>query len=916
MLLIGLLFSSATNAPANVEIVQTLFEVTFDENAVRHDWPAERNCRVIVRGNALRVEALQGMPQIARQVNFNGGDFRLTMEIRTRTESSVALFWTSRGSFRRDDANSVSVTLNEDGDWHSYQFDFTVPDILESLMFRFSAPDGSWEILSMSLTRRSRPPLSLQHAEPIIHDGQELLRFTVANNLLIPLRYRIGNRQTLEEPLLRGGIVNIGVPIRPEGNLAAVALTLHPEGFPSIVFPIFLYRPEGQTDWLQRSLGNDKMVEIAPDGRMARLWRGDELFGIIAPLVHRDGVIPDFVLADDSDERELRFESDEVSLRISIVSPFLNFEITDKHPAFTPPVSDSDGETAGGALAGGEADEELADGGILPAYPFGPDTGVVVAGRNPHHIPASGEHGWTPLEGPVVRLFGELQSGLLPGVEFLRPGGTSSSEIDVLRPFNDRSRPNPLWITMPLAVQETEKGGVAMYWEYARLQPTFSTPNRFDHTDDHRFSLMGSPTNSSWNVSLELLLPDNEPASFRGIKSHVTRKGFPALPTLLRTEEEQLQLYTRALSGSLQSEMGGQWGRALEPDWQRKPFADMLSTSARLTEAAGGRVRNPVAVIPGGADISNDAIFFLFGRIVEWQQHRENAIRQILATANPDGSFLFRTRFPNLETAASSFGYTAMQALEVMEYARITGNDELFAVVVHALAFLERCDVPRGGYYMDTPFHTPDLQAAASLVWLYTWAYEYSGDAHYLERAAHFAYAGLPFIYQVSQREHMLYGAVGKFGGTHRRLPLHFGVLSTRVAIQYAYALNLLSQHDHRADWKMVAMGILHAMENLQYTEGVAAGCLPEFFDVIVQEPSGWTLNPCALVSLRWAVENRVDSLFVLMEGRDRYTAPYPLRSTSAGVEAYNVPLGQRFHILHNANRYGIGEGNGLIHVD
>jgi len=554
----------------------------------------------------------------------------------------------------------------------------------------------------------------------------------------------------------------------------------------------------------------------------------------------------------------LHFESDDVDLRINIAPPFLHFYITDN-----------------------SAQDDAA-----------------------------------PLEGPVVRLFGEFRGGLLPGVEFLRAGSTSSSEIDVEQPFNERSRPNPLWITMPLAVQETDKGGAALYWEDPSLQPTFSTPNRFDRTDDHRFSLIGSHL----KASLELLSPTQPgemSASQRVLRSYIARKGFPQPPSAPRTTEEQRQLSLQALEGALQSEQGGQWGYAYELA-DRKAFADMFSTLARLTEAGGGRLRNPNVLVSGGADITNDAIFFLFGRIPEWQQNREAAIRQITAAINinADGSFVFRARFPEVETAASSFGYTALQALEIMEYVRAMGDNNLFAVVTKALEYLEQCDIPGGGFYMDTPFHTPDLQAAAALVWLYVWAYEYSGNTHYLERARHFAFAGLPFVYQTTQKEHMLYGTVGKFGATNRRPPLHFGILTTRIGIQYGYALNLLSKHDTQTNWHTVALGILHMVENLQYTEGSVAGCIPETFDVANQEPRGWRVNPCALVSLRWAVEGKVDSLFVLIDGRNRYVAPYPLRSTPNGIEAYDVPPRQRFSILHNANRYGTGEGSGLVTVD
>ena len=847
------------------EVVQTLLDTAFDanngENNTNISWRAERDCRVVLRDQMLRVEAQQGTPQISRFVDYTGGKFRLILELRTDTESEATLYWTSQGTPRRDETHKVLHKLVEDGQWHTYEFVFTVPDILTSLMVRFSAPDGSWDIRSIKLIRMSPPPLSIREAVPTLYQEEgspdrEMIRFTVANDVLIPMRYHVGS-QTTERMLQRGEAVEMLVPIRPEGNLAAVVLRLRPQGFPDIVYPIFLYRPEGHTDWIQKTFDSDKMIEIAPDARMARLWQGGELCGIIAPIVHRYGVVPKFVLNNESTETELHFESSDVDLRIDIASPFLNFTITDN-----------------------SAQDEAA-----------------------------------PLEGPVVRLFGEFRGGLLPGIEFLRSGDTSSSEIDIEKPFHDRSKPNPLWITMPFAVQETDKGGAALYWDDPNLQPVFSSPNRFDRTDDHRFSLIGSQI----KMSLQLFpptQPGEEAASFRVIRSYIDRKGFPSPPPALRNTEEQGQLSMQALAGALQSEMGGQWGYAFESEWERKPFADMFSTLARLAETAGTRLRNPSVLVPGGSNITNDAIFFLSGRIPEWQQHREAAIRQIIAAVNADGSFLYRTRFPELETAASSFGYTALRTLAIMEYVRATGNNDFFAVVTRALAYLEQCDIPCGGFYGDAPFHTPDLQSAAALVWLYVWVYEYGGNAHYLERARHFAFAGLPFVYQTAQREHMLYGTIGKFGGTNRRPPLHFGLLSTQVGIQYAYALNLLSKHDKQTDWHTVALGILRAVENLQYTEGSEAGCVPELFDVVNQERQGWRVNPCAMVSLRWAVEGKVDSLFVLTDGKERYVAPYPLRKVSGGIEAYNVPPGQRFHILHNANRYGTGGGSGLITVD
>ena len=245
ILLIGLFL--LLGVPAKLlaaDVVQTLFHTTFEESGVPPDWRAERDCRIVPREQYIRIEALQGTPQISRFFNATGGEFRLILELRTGTESNATLFWTSQGTPRRDDAHSAALRLEEDRHWHTYEFVFTVPDILTSMMIRFSAPDGSWDIRSIRLVRRSPPPLSVREAVPILHQNepqtsengetipgltQEMIRFTVGNNVLVPMRYFIGN-QTTERTLIRGGTVDLGVPIRPVGNLAAVVLRLRPHG--------------------------------------------------------------------------------------------------------------------------------------------------------------------------------------------------------------------------------------------------------------------------------------------------------------------------------------------------------------------------------------------------------------------------------------------------------------------------------------------------------------------------------------------------------------------------------------------------------------------------------------------------------------------------------------------------------------
>jgi hypothetical protein len=843
------------------EIERKVVEMVFETNT--HDWQAERFCRASIRDKVFFIQAVDGLPFLSRKIDVLGGQMRVVVEMRTSTVSTVTASWTTQGSPRRSNDKMKTLPLNSDGIWASYEFNFSISDRLTSFTLQFSSSDGTWEIKSFTIYRRSSHPLKVSRIVPYQHTDENgnkrnMLRYTIQNNTLVPLSFFVGH-QPEELKLQESQSIDLGVPINTEGNLTVANLRLRSNDFSEMDYSVFLYEPEGKTNWISKTFDRTKTIEIAPNARMARIRFGEKIIGVIAPIVHRFGVIPVFDLTSDSTENSLRFTSSEAELEIRIESESLRFLITDK--------TSSEEKT-------------------LPNF--------------------------KPLEGPVVRIFGTLQSGLLPGVEFLGQGDVSSSTIDIEEPYNDRSDPNPLWITMPMALLGTDQGSVLLRWNDMKLQPRLAAPNYLDRTEDHRIALVGSEIDVTLNFWEPV--PSNDSAAIRALRYYINERGFPEPPDAPRTSEEQQLLSLQALHGPLQMEDSLQWGYAAETKWQRKPYADILSTIVRLDETEN-RLIKPIEIVSGGADIANDAIYFLTERIEEWKSIREKAVQSILVLRNPDGSFLHRTPYPEVESSLTSFGYTAIRTLEMMEFVRLTGNRELFEKIRQSLDYLKHCDVPRGGCYRDTPLHTPDLLTAATLVWLYTWAFEFSGETEYLEWANRFAFSGLPFVYQWKDRENMLYVTVSKFGGTERRLPLWFGVAQTRDGILFGYALNLLARYDSSVDWKRPAIGILHAMEKIQYAEGAEAGCVPDIFDVITQERRSWKINPCALVSLRRAIENKIDSLFVLTnkEKTERYVSPYPLRWTNRGVEAYDVPPDRKFQILRNGNNISKAEGNLII---
>ena len=836
-----------------------VLERTFADDA--ENWEAEQNCREFLRDGVLCVEAVGGQPILSRSTDEIGGLFRIVIRMKTAYASSCEVLWTTKGRPRRDEESKVVLPLNADGQWNAYEFELSVPDVLTSVAFRFTRPDGVWEMKSFELYRRRSHPLSVKQIVPTLYTEnnvqEERLRYTVANVSPVAVSFRIPTREepVLLEPL---GRVDLLVPVRFEGNLAAVNLRIEPEDFPNIDYPVFLYRPEGQTDWIQTPLGaENKILEIAPDARLARIRRGEEVVAILAPLVHRNGVLPSLSRKPSTEVGCFEFEAPEVSLRLDVQGESIRFRITDK-------LSKPDGDET------------------------------------------------SQLEGPVVRLFGSLRSGLLPGVEFLGPGDESSSPIDLEPPYHDRSQPNPTWLTMPFAVLETEKIGCVMSWNDPTLQPTFSTPNLIGRTADHRMSLIGDKIDATLQCSFpnETEIGRNA-AAIRAIRNYVQSRGFPEPPSAPRSSEDQLKFCLDAIQGPLQSSDGIAWSVAV--DAAPKPFADILSTLNRL----GAVPQRPLFVVSGGSDIANDSIYFLTGRVDEWRDNREKAVRTLLSTQSPDGSFQQRTRFPDVETATTSFGVTAMRALEIMEFVRLTGKKDLFEAVERALEYLKRGEVPRGGFHRDTPLHTPDLLSAAAVTWLFAWAFEYSGEAEYLEEAKRFALSGLPFVYLWSDREIMLYTAGARFGASLRRSPFSFANANPRIGVLYAYAVNILSQFDQTTDWKRLATGILHAAELMQYPDGPFVGCIPESFAIRNQERRLGKLNPASLVSLRLAVEGKLDSFAVLVDDRDRFLSPYPIRFTKTGaVETFDAPPGRPFQILRNGIQIFDTVGSGTVRVD
>jgi hypothetical protein len=195
---------------------------------------------------------------------------------------------------------------------------------------------------------------------------------------------------------------------------------------------------------------------------------------------------------------------------------------------------------------------------------------------------------------------------------------------------------------------------------------------------------------------------------------------------------------------------------------------------------------------------------------------------------------------------------------------------------------------PRGAQTWEVPLHTPDILASAYLVHAYVRGYELTSRRDYLDRARAWALTGLPFVYQWSDEPTMGYATIAVFGATGWRAPNWMGLPVQWCGYVYADALTMLAPLDQTLDWNRVATGILITAEQMQYPSGPFAGCEPDSFVLASQHRNGPAINPCSLVSLRLAVEGKLDSLAVATADGHRVLAPFPvtIRDGQARIQA------------------------------
>ncbi|HUS92385.1 MAG TPA: hypothetical protein VM695_11075 [Phycisphaerae bacterium] len=499
-----------------------------------------------------------------------------------------------------------------------------------------------------------------------------------------------------------------------------------------------------------------------------------------------------------------------------------------------------------------------------------------------------------PCDGPAVRAIGPLEQGLLAGLEYLGKGERSSSTADIETPEHVRYAPDPLKVTLPLMAVVTDRATVAVTWPDMSQRPRFACPNFFDGTDDHLMGFRGERIDATIRLGPAAPIED-------AISWAVAKHGLPPLPKAPRTRRQQWDLALRSLRGPIAGEGG--WGHCAEGKWARQPFADMASTIWRLTGEAPQLDR----LVPGGAHVRNDAIYFVTGRAEQWLDMRRNQARGILRRQQADGSFRYAGEYRRGHFEDTASGHCARPAYELLEFARQTGDKDALAAGLKALAYMKRFRTPRGAQTWELSLHTPDVLASAYLVGAYVRGYQLTGEKAHLAEARRWALSGIPFVYLWDRYPIMRYATPPVYGATNWRAPNWIGLPVQWCGGVYAYFLTQLAPCDDTLDWRKLAEGILLAGEQMQYPDGPLLGCLPDVFYLPDQLRAGPSINPCAMVSLRLAVAGELDSLAVAADDKHRVCGPWPiaLRDGKAHVAA---KAGQTYQLVIDGKR--------VVHVE
>jgi hypothetical protein len=499
---------------------------------------------------------------------------------------------------------------------------------------------------------------------------------------------------------------------------------------------------------------------------------------------------------------------------------------------------------------------------------------------------------------------------LFPGLEYLQDDEQSSSRRDAADPIANRLVAHPFKVTLPLMAVSYGEYLAAILWDQRQLwdgknytvSAEFASPNWHERRDNHLMRLF-LPTVPQWvdenaeaahepyglapgtklRIAAQVVaehLPKAEPRAviLRALDHYYEALELPAVAPRPRSLEAEIELSRYAFMNTVWDEETKKsrhcvdWAPANAPGFAALLWVDYLHAhGVAVKESLKDRVEligSQTVAQDGEAGLASGANC----HIMRWEfpfywGHLAGALAgaeaQAYGTMNGqrrDGSWRFEPdeKRRNLgKFDDTGVGICARPALDLLRYARITGDQKCLAAGLKALAFVERFAIPAGAQSWECPLYEPDVLAAGYIVPAYVEAYRLTGDVHYLARASYWAKTGLPFLFAWNRPDTpgMLYASIPVFGTTfytHSWL----GVPVQWNGMVYAYGLQHLAPYDASMPWRHIAEGITVSGTWQQIEEeGKLKGTYCDGWYEHMTDKRGAWINPEDIMVNLWALQ-------------------------------------------------------------
>lgn len=246
-------------------------------------WRAEHNCSLSAQ-NLLRVECTGEDPYFSVDLEASPGPILVRLHARSQEANSGAIYWTTDRAPQRDGGRFVGFPIPSDGAWHTLEVLLPVEGALRNLRIDPGSGRGWMEFDRIELVRRLPAPIFIEQVKV----GDDAVRFVLRNDSTAAAAYTAGRGTGT---LAAGATAEVVEPLADDRPLQAAAVELRVGDFPPQRRTVFVPRERAVVDWLVLD-SPQAVVQVAPDGSMARLLREGKLLGVLAPIVHVDGTLP------------------------------------------------------------------------------------------------------------------------------------------------------------------------------------------------------------------------------------------------------------------------------------------------------------------------------------------------------------------------------------------------------------------------------------------------------------------------------------------------------------------------------------------------------------------------------------------------------------------------------------------------